>query len=87
MGRLASVSRLAGRFMREVCRMLNIKQAMSTAYYPQTDGQTERANRVFEKILRHYVSPIHDDWDEHLDVAEFAINMLGRSLCRRSHSC
>ena len=61
-------------FMREVCRMLNIKQAMSTAYHPQTDGQIARANRVLEEMLRHYVSPTHDDWDEHLDMAEFAIN-------------
>ena len=47
---------------------------MSTAYHPQTDGQTERANRVLEEMLRHYVSPTHTDWDEHLDMAEFAIN-------------
>jgi len=36
--------RFTGLFMREVCCMLNIKQAMSTAYHPHTDGQTERAN-------------------------------------------
>ena len=60
--------------MREVCRLLNIKEAMSTAYHPQTDGQTERTNRILEEMLRHYVSPDHDDWDEHLDMAEFAIN-------------
>jgi len=66
--------RFTSRFMREVCRMLNIMQAMSIAYHPQTDGQTERANRVLEEMLRHYVSPTHDDWDEHLDMVEFAIN-------------
>ena len=66
--------RFTSRFMREVTRMLNIQQAMSTAYHPQTDGQTERANRVLEDMLRHYVSPTHCDWDEHLDMAEFAIN-------------
>jgi hypothetical protein len=31
-------------------------------------------NRTLEDILRHYVSPYHDDWDEHLYMAEFAIN-------------
>ena len=66
--------RFTSGFMREVCRLLNIKQAMSTAYHPQSDGQTERANRVLEEMLRQYVSPNHDDWDEHLDMAEFAIN-------------
>ena len=55
--------------MREVCRLLNIKQAMSTAYHPQSDGQTERANRTLEEMLRQYVRPLHDDWDEHLDMA------------------
>ena len=60
--------------MREVCRMLHIKQAMSNAYHFQTGGQTECANKVEEEIHKHYVSPPHDDWDEHLDMAEFAIN-------------
>ena len=32
--------RFTSNFMREVCRLLNVKQAMSTAYHPQTDGQT-----------------------------------------------
>ena len=67
-------ARFTSNFMREVCWLLRIQQAMSTAYHPQTDGQTERANRVLEEMLRHYVSPYHDDWDEHLDMAEFAIN-------------
>jgi hypothetical protein len=31
-------------------------------------------NRTLEDMLRHYVSPTHTDWDEHLDTAEFAIN-------------
>ena len=66
--------RFTSQFMREACRLLNIKQAMSTANHPQSDGQTERANRTLEEMLRQYVSPLHDDWDEHLDMAEFAIN-------------
>ena len=66
--------RFTSKYIREVCRLLNIRQAMSSAYHPQTDGQTERTNRVLEDMLRHYVSPTHHDWDEHLDMAEFAIN-------------
>lgn len=66
--------RFTSNFMREVCRLLNIQQAMSTAYHPQTDGQTERTNRTLEDMLRQYVNPFHDDWDDHLDMAEFAIN-------------
>lgn len=48
--------------------------AMSTAYHPQTDGQTERMNRVLEEMLRHYIDPTQTDWDTHLAAAEFAVN-------------
>ena len=45
---------------------------------PPTDGgQTERVNRVLGGLLRHYVSPVQDDWDQYLSCttcADFAIN-------------
>ena len=47
---------------------------MSTARHPQTDGQTERANRIIEDVLRHFVSPNMTDWDQHLCLAQFAMN-------------
>jgi hypothetical protein len=47
---------------------------ISTAFHPQTDGQTERTNRQLEQVLRHYVNAQHDNWDELLAVAEFTIN-------------
>jgi transposase InsO family protein len=50
------------------------KLAMSTAYHPQTDGQSERANRTLEEMLRSYVSKNHDDWDVHLPTLEFALS-------------
>ena len=40
---------------------------MSTAYHPQTDGQTERANRTLDEMLRAYVNYHQDDWDEASD--------------------
>ena len=53
---------------------MGTKQAMSTAYHPQTDGQTERMNRIFEDYLRHFVAPNQADWDSWLFHAEFAVN-------------
>lgn len=61
-------------FWRALHAALGTKLAMSTSNHPQTDGQTERANRTLEDMLRAYVSPHHDDWDEHLINAEFAYN-------------
>jgi hypothetical protein len=47
---------------------------MSTAFHPQTDGQTERMNRTLEEMLRAYVTYRQDQWDEYLPAAEFAYN-------------
>lgn len=66
--------RFVSKFWEEVCRLLGTKQALSSAYHPESDGQTERVNRVLEDVLRHYVSPQQDDWDTYLPMAEFAIN-------------
>ena len=61
-------------FWKALHKRLGTKLNMSTASHAQTDGQTERANRTLEQMLRAYVSPYHDDWDEHLVSAEFAYN-------------
>ena len=61
-------------FWQTVCEMLQMDRRMSTAFHPQTDGQTERVNRVLEEYLRSYVSPLQDDWEVFLPLAEFAIN-------------
>jgi hypothetical protein len=61
-------------FWTTVCEMWGIQKAMSSAYHPQTDGQTERVNRVLEEYLRCYIGPSQTDWDKYLPMAEFAIN-------------
>ena len=67
-------TRFTSMFWKSLWEQLGTKLHMSTAYHPQCDGQTERANRVLEEALRAYVSPLHDDWDDHLAVLEFANN-------------
>jgi transposase InsO family protein len=54
--------------------LCGVAQANSSAYHPQTDGQTERVNRVLEDYLRHYISPFQDNWVSMLTFAEFAYN-------------
>lgn len=66
--------RFTGTFWQELMKAMQTRLAMSSAYHAQTDGQTERMNRLLEETLRHYVSPSQDDWDRHLPFVEFAIN-------------
>jgi len=43
-----------GSFFTDLYNYLGIKRSMSTAYHPQTDGQTERINQVIESYLQSY---------------------------------
>jgi hypothetical protein len=63
-----------GKFWRELWQNMRTELKMSSPYHPQTDGQTERVNRVLEDMLRHYVSGEQTDWDQWLDHVEFAYN-------------
>ena len=46
----------------------------SSAYHPQTDGQTERINQILEDMLRACVLSYKQKWDECLPLAEFSYN-------------
>ena len=59
---------------KHLCKMLKIDAKLSTAYHPETDGQTERVNAVMEHYLRAYVNYMQDDWAKWLPGAEFAAN-------------
>ena len=66
--------RFTAHFWRAFWTQLGTTLTMSTAYHPQTDGQTERANRTLEEMLRSRVNFQQTDWDEHLAAAELAVN-------------
>jgi hypothetical protein len=54
--------------------LLGTKLAMSTTFHPQNNKHAEWVNRILEDMLRHYVNPMQDDWDEFLAMVEFAYN-------------
>jgi hypothetical protein len=64
----------ASRFWKYLCNSLHIEPHLSTAFHPQTDGQTERINSVMEQYLRAYVNYQQDNWAQYLPLAEFAAN-------------
>jgi len=61
-------------FHQELCKLLGIDRCLTTAFHPESDGQVERMNRIVQQVLRHYVSPLADNWDLLLPIVEFAIN-------------
>jgi hypothetical protein len=66
--------RFTSSFWSELWKLLGTTLDKSTAYHPETDGQTERANRTIEDILRAYVDSRQNDWDQHLTGVEIAYN-------------
>lgn len=67
-------SNFVGKFSRTLCKMVGIQPQTSTAYHPQTDGQTERVNQILEQYLRGYVNYQQDNWVDLLSMAEFCYN-------------
>ena len=65
--------------MKELYSQLQIEGNPSTAYHPETDGQTERVNAWVEQYLRLYVNHRQTDWSEWLSIAEFAHNQMTSS--------
>jgi transposase InsO family protein len=66
--------RFTGAFWKRLFKLHGTKIALSTAYHPQSDGQTERTNRTLEQVIRSQINSNGDNWDTLLPMAEFAIN-------------
>ena len=61
-------------FWSGLCYNLGVKRRLSTAFHPQTDGQTERQNQTLEHYLRCYCNYRQNDWVSKLALAEFTYN-------------
>jgi hypothetical protein len=61
-------------FWKSLMDQLGVEHKLSTAYHPQTDGQTERTNQTIEQYLRCYVNHQQDNWVQLLPMAQFSFN-------------
>ena len=62
------------KFTKALWKQLSIKPLPSTAYHPQTNGQTERANQELEQFLRFYCDYPQENWVELLPLAQYVMN-------------
>src|SRR6266498_5102627 len=67
-------TQFTSRFWERLHESMGTKIDFSSAYHPQTDGQTERVNQILEDILRACVLTYGKDWENSLSFAEFSYN-------------
>ena len=67
-------TQFVARFWEQLQTALGTQLIRSSAYHPQTDGQTERVNQILEDILRACVIHYDKNWDKCLPLAEFSYN-------------
>ena len=67
-------TQFVSKFTRRLLELLEVTGNRSTAYHPQSDGQTERTNQTLEQYLRTYCGFHQDDWSQLLPLAEFTYN-------------
>ncbi len=72
------------KFWRAFTAGLGIKCNFSTAFHPQSDGQTERVNQTLEQYLRIFCDYEQKNWADLLDVAEFTYNNTEHSTTQHS---
>ncbi|WVZ70782.1 LOW QUALITY PROTEIN: hypothetical protein U9M48_019422 [Paspalum notatum var. saurae] len=78
-------SQFTSRFWEQLHDSLDSKLRFSTAYHPQTDGQTERTNQILEDMLRACAIQYGTGWDKSPPYAEFSYNNGYQARLRRSH--
>ena len=66
--------RFVSRFWQSLQRAMGTKLNLSTAFHPQTDGQSERTIQTLEDLLRACAMEFQGSWEEHLALAEFTYN-------------
>ncbi|KAI3819526.1 hypothetical protein L1987_13367 [Smallanthus sonchifolius] len=67
-------TRFTSRFWKIFHEVMGTRLNISTAYHPQTDGQSERTIQTLEDMLHACIIDFSDSWDSHLSLAEFSYN-------------
>jgi transposase InsO family protein len=67
-------SQFVAHFWEQLHASLKTHLIHSSAYHPQTDGQTKRVNQILEDMLRACVLEYQGSWDQNLPLAEFSYN-------------
>jgi hypothetical protein len=67
-------SQFTYKFWEKLHESMDTKLNFSSAYHPQTDGQTERTNQILEDMLRAYALNYGKSWDKSLPYADFSYN-------------
>ncbi|GJY85736.1 putative reverse transcriptase domain-containing protein [Tanacetum coccineum] len=75
-------SHFTSRFWQSMQEELRTRLDISTAYHPQTDGQSERTIQTLEDMLRACVLDFRGSWDVHLSLVEFSYNNSYHSTVR-----
>jgi transposase InsO family protein len=68
----------------DICSKLEIIKNISTAYHPQTDGQSECTNQTLEAFLHIYYNHRQDNWAQYLPLAQFTINSRSSMIMKHS---
>jgi transposase InsO family protein len=74
----------ASQVMRDLCKRLGIQLKLSTAFHPQTNGQTERMNRDLQQYLRLFTAEKQDEWVDWLPLAQFSYNTKKQASTQKS---
>ena len=66
--------RFTTHFWKSFQKAMGTQLTMSTAFHPQTNGQSERSIQILEDMLRTSVLDLKGSWEEHLPLVELAYN-------------
>ena len=76
--------KFTSKFWSALMNIFDIQLGLSTSYHPQTDGTTERVNRILVDMIKIYCSEVGSAWDEFLPLLEFAYNSAENSTTKQT---